>query len=218
MAEKVLIIAKSGSGKTASLRNMNVDETVVIQVVNKKLPFKNAKNWKLWNKDTATGSRINLANPEIIKQFMTKAVESGKKTIIVDDVVYLMANKVMAEVENKEWSKWTFLAKEIYDLFKFPDTLPDDVTVYFMTHTEEDQNGNLKMKTAGKLLDALITPEGMFTIVIGAEMKDGEYKFKVNKERNSEPFKSPMEMFDGIYIDNDLNIVHDTIIEYYKED
>ena len=216
MADKVLIIAKSGSGKTASMRNMNPEETVVIQVVNKRLPFPEAKNWKLWDKDSASGSRIHLTNPETIKQFMIKAIESGKKAIIVDDVVYLMANKVMAEVENKEWDKWTYLAKEIFDLFKFPDTLPDDVTVYFLTHTEEDQNGNLKMKTAGKLLDNLITPEGMFTMVLGAEMKDGEYKFKVNKERNAEPFKSPMGMFDGIYVDNDLNIVHNTIDNYYN--
>lgn len=29
-----------------------------------------------------------------------------------------------------------------------------------MTHIEEDKNGNIKMKTAGQLVDNLVTPEG----------------------------------------------------------
>ena len=216
MADKILILAKSGGGKTTSLRNMNPETAVIIQVLNKSLPFRGANKWKPWNKESSSGSKIHLTSIPIIEKFIHKAIESGKTEIIIDDMVYLIANQVMREAENKEWDKWTLLARDIYELLKVPDSLPDNVTVYFMTHTEEDSNGNLKMKTAGKLLDNLITPEGMFTMVLGAEMKDGKFCFKTNKERNSEPYKTPMGMFDSVLIDNDLKLVHDTKEKYYN--
>ncbi len=214
-------MAKSGSGKTTSLRNLDPEEAVVVQGLNQRLPFPSGRDWKLWEKideNTGKGSRICLGRTDRIQQFMQKAVNSGKKIIILDDLVYIMANKVMAEVENKEWDKWTYLAKEIFDLFNFIDTLPENVRVYILTHTEEDANGNLKMKTAGKLLDNLITPEGMFTTVLGAEFKDNKYSFKTRKERNSEPFKSPMGLFEDIFIPNDLATVDKVICEYYGID
>ena len=211
---KTLIMAPSGSGKTASLRNMDPKEAVIIQVIEKDLPFPNGKNWKSWVKGDG-GSKIVLSNTEVIQSFMTTAVESGKKIIILDDFVYLMANKVMDSIDIKGFEKWSELARDIYDLMKFPDTLPSDVRVYFMTHIEEDVNGNIKMKTAGKLIDNLLTPSGMFTTVLGMDFRDGKYLFKTNKERGSEPYKSPMGMFDDILIDNDLKVVDDTMCEYY---
>ena len=156
---KTLILAKSGSGKTASLRNIDPKEAVLIQVIKKDLPFPSGKDWKSWVKDEG-GSKIVLSNPLVIQNFMTTAVEAGKKIIILDDFVYIMANKVMADIDQKGYDKWNELARDVYDLLKFPDTLPDDVRVYFMTHIEEDANGNIKMKTAGKLIDNLLTPEG----------------------------------------------------------
>lgn len=220
---KALIIAPSGSGKSASMRNLDPEKSVVIQVIKKDLPFKNGKNWAKWKKGEVvdgveapgSGSRITIIRPPSIMAFMDKAVAAGKKIIIVDDLVYAMAGKVMDDADEKGYEKWTLLAKEIWEVMKHPDTYPDDVRVYFMSHTEEDQNGLIKMKTAGKLLDNLVTPEGMFSTVLGATMQDGKYFFKTQKERNSEPFKSPMEMFDSILIENDLKLVDDTFVEYY---
>ena len=215
MAEKILIMAPSGSGKTTSLRNLDPETTVCIQALNKRFPFPGAKNWKLWDKESASGSRFVTRNPATIKGFMTKAVSVGKKIIIVDDFVYVIAGKVMDDIEDSGYDKWTELALLVHDLFEFIDTLPEEVRVYFLTHTEEDSNGNIKMKTAGKLIDNLLTPEGMFTTVLGAKFKEGKYFFQTQKERNSEPFKSPMEMFKDIYIDNDLAMVDKTIVDYY---
>lgn len=208
-------MARSGAGKTTSLRNLDPEQSVVVQVLNKGLPFENAPKWKKWNKETQSGSRIFLSSVLNMQSFITKAVAAGKKIIIVDDLVYIMANKVMAEVENTSWDKWTYLAKEIFDFFNFFDSLPEDVRVYILTHVEEDSNGNIKMKTAGKLLDNLITPEGMFAMVLGAEFKDGNHYFKTNKDRNSEPYKTPMGMFEEKLINNDLKAIDDRICEYY---
>ena len=96
------------SGKSSSLRNLDPDISVVVQVLDKRLPFPEGKNWKKWTKDEdglGSGSRINLINIPTIIKFMDVAVKSGKKIIIIDDLVYTMANKVMEEVDNKEWDR-----------------------------------------------------------------------------------------------------------------
>jgi len=157
---KTLIMGQSGSGKTTSLRNLDPEKSVIVQVIEKDLPFKNGKNWKQWDKEKSKGSRIVLGKPSSIMKFITKAVENGKKIIIIDDFVYMMAHKVMEDIDVTGYNKWSELARDVYDLLKFPDSLPKDVRVYFLTHIEEDVNGNIKMKTAGKLVDNLLTPAG----------------------------------------------------------
>ena len=40
MAQSVLIIADSGTGKSTSMRNLDPKSTVIINIANKPLPFK----------------------------------------------------------------------------------------------------------------------------------------------------------------------------------
>ena len=109
---KTLILAPSGAGKTTSLRNIDPEEAVLIQVIKKDLPFPNGRNWKSWVKDQG-GSKIVLSNPALIQNFMVTAVAAGKKIIILDDFVYIMANKVMADIDQKGWTNNHALLKPI---------------------------------------------------------------------------------------------------------
>ena len=69
MGIPVFILGESGSGKSTSLRNLNPDQTIVLQAVKKPLPFRNA--WKPWSGETKIGSiavtdnsaRISLSDP-----------------------------------------------------------------------------------------------------------------------------------------------------------
>ena len=45
MSVVTLILGQSGTGKSTSLRNLNPDDVLLIQVVKKPLPFRSA-NWK----------------------------------------------------------------------------------------------------------------------------------------------------------------------------
>ena len=65
------------------------------------------------------------------------------------------------------------------------------------------------------MLDEKITLEGMFTIVLGANVSDGNYTF-TTQNSGSNTVKSPMEMFKELNIDNDLQMIDNTIIEYYN--
>ena len=213
IAEKILILAKSGSGKSTSIRNLDPETTMVIQPKKKRLPFPH-KNWKKWDKDSQSGSIFQINTFSGIKAVLTKMEEVGKKTIIIDDFVYVLADRVMADVETKGFEKWTQLAVEFNDLMNHIDNMHEDIRVYIMTHTDEDDTGRIKMKTAGKLIDNLLTPEGMFTIVLGMTKTDSG-SFFITNGSSMTPYKSPMDMWKDKQIPNDLKEVDDRIVEFY---
>ncbi len=213
MAEKILILAKSGSGKSTSIRNLDPKDTMVIQPKKKRLPFPH-KEWKKWDKESSTGSIFQINTFSGIKAVLSKMEEVGKKTIIIDDFVYVLADQVMAEVETKGYEKWTLLASDFNDLMNHIDNMHEDIRVYIMTHTDEDDMGKIKMKTAGKLIDNLLTPEGLFTIVLGMTKNDSG-SFFITNGGTMDPYKSPMEMWKDKLIPNDLQAVDKRICEFY---
>ena len=85
--------------------------------------------------------------------------------------------------------------------------------VYFLHHTERTDDGRLKAKTLGKMLDNQLTVEGLFSIVLLCQVEGTEHFFITNSD-GSNPAKSPMEMFE-MKIDNDLKMVDETVREYY---
>ena len=216
MAEKILIESRTGQGKTTSLRNLNPDDVMVIQPVKKRLPFPH-KNWKKWDKNTNTGSIFQIDTFNGIEQVIKKMEQVGKKIIIIDDFVYVFAQRVMTDIDIKGFDKWTSLSKDFNDLIKTIENIDEDIRVYFLTHTDMDENGFMKMKTAGKLIDNLLTPEGMFTIVMGVKRTDSGSVFITNGS-SADPYKSPMGLFKEKEIPNDLKIVDDTICDFYGID
>ena len=85
-------------GKTTALRNFEPDDVMVIQPVKKRLPFPH-KKWKLWDKDLGTGSIFQIDTFSGIKAVLAKMNEVGKKVVVIDDFVYVIANRVMADVD-----------------------------------------------------------------------------------------------------------------------
>jgi len=55
----------------------------------------------------------------------------------------------------------------------------------------------------------------MFTIVLRSLKVDGKYLFETTSD-GLDVTKSPIDMFKDTYIDNDIQLVDDTIREYYK--
>jgi hypothetical protein len=133
----------------------------------------------------------------------------------------LFAFEYFARANEKGYDKFTQLAKSMSDIATAPITLRDDLMVYFLTHAEEaydtDGNRKVKAKTIGKMIDNVLTLEGLFSIVLFAKAKktkEGiDYLFET--ETNGEnTCKSPMDMFDSKEISNDLQFVREAIINY----
>lgn len=212
MGITVLIVAESGAGKTASLRNLPPEAALQIQVNRKSLPF-SSKDWKPITKDNPNGSVIVTDNYNKITKILDRAVELGKKQIIIDDSNYLMSNENMRRVEEKGYTKFTEMAKAYWALIMHAQNLPDDVRVYFFSHAQTDAYGKSKPKTIGKMLDEVICIEGLFTIVMSCNVADGRHFFQT-KTNGNDCVKTPMGMFKQSEIDNCLKLVDETICEY----
>jgi len=215
MAITTFIIGESGRGKSRSIKNLDPKETVVIKAIEKPLPFK-SKDWKRLNKENPTGSIITTDSYVTIVAAMDAAVNKyNKKIIVIDDAQYIMANEFMRRSSEVGFSKYTELAEHFWKIITEANALPDDIRVYILSHEDEDQNGNIKAKTIGKLLDEKINITGMATIVLRAiRNSDGEYLFQTQNS-GRDVCKSPEEMFDKDYIENDLKYVDEQIKDYY---
>lgn len=200
MGIPVLVLGASGSGKSTSLRNFEPNEIGIFNVASKPLPFKK----KL--------PQINNADYELIKKVLNK---KSCKSYAIDDSQYLMAFESFAHAKETGYGKFTDIAIHFKNLLDYIiRQTPEDCIVYLLHHTEVvDENGTVKAKTIGKMLDNQLTIEGLFSIVLLTEVDGNEHYFITNSD-GTNPAKSPMEMFD-MKIDNDLKFVDMTIREYY---
>ena len=87
--------------------------------------------------------------------------------------------------------------------------------MYIMMHEEQNDFGQIKAKTIGKILDEKVCIEGMFTIVLRCIEDSGKHLF-VTQSADGAISKSPMGMFDELTIDNELLLVEKAIREYYE--
>lgn len=200
MAIPVLILGESGTGKSASMRNFKPEDIKVINVANKPLPFKN---------------KLESVSVDTYEKILKEIKNSDKKTIVVDDAQYIMANEFMRRATERGYDKFTEIAFHMWDIVNEVKELPADTVVYFLSHIDRDSEGNEKVKTIGKLLDEKITLEGMFTIVLKTNVSDGQYAF-LTQNSGKDTVKSPIGLFDSYAIDNDLKYVDDKIRNYYE--
>lgn len=206
MAEKILIMGESGTGKTASLRNFSPDEIAIVNPVGKPLPFRGVY-------DKLDG----VTDASVIVKYMKNSVAAGKKVIAVDDFQYILSIPYMNRIKEAGWDKWNDFGSNYFEIIDYCAVLPSDVTVYFLTHTETLENGITTIKLIGKLLREKITIEGLFTTVLRTQVIDGKYYF-LTQNSGKDTVKSPIGMFGTYAIDNDLKYVDEKIRNYYQMD
>lgn len=205
MGIPVLIIGKSGTGKSRSMKDCVGKDFGLIRVLNKPLPFRG----KLPGNVCCDYGKIKAA----VKS------KQWPKSIIIDDAGYLITGQFMdghntTGKGNAVFSLYNQLADDFYRLVKcIADEAPEDRIVYVIMHEDTNDFGDIKPKTIGKLLDEKVCLEGMFTIVLRA-VKGERYAF-VTQSRDGAVSKAPDDMFADIEIDNDLLMVDNTIREYY---
>lgn len=144
-----------------------------------------------------------------------KAMSDPKlKRYIVDDSQYLLVNEFFDRAKETGYQKFTDMALNFRNLIHFISReVPDDVIVYFLHHTETNDNGQICAKTIGKMLKEKLTVEGLFDIVLLTQVEAGEHFF-ITQSEGYTTVKSPEDMFD-MKIPNDLKFVDTQIREYY---
>ena len=212
MAIPVLVIGRSGSGKTYSLKNFAPGEVGVISVEKGRLPFKSEIKTAKVPKDPTNGEARDAAQINAAKYaWITRTIESAKmKAIVIDDSQYLLVNELFDRTYEKGYDKFVSMAQKFRDLIHSINDLEDEnKIVYFLHHSELDTDGREKVKTIGKMLDEKLTVEGCFDIVLYCQ--DDKFFTQSNGQSTA---KSPEGMFE-LEIPNDLKMVDATIREYY---
>lgn len=191
----------TGSGKTYSIKNFDPEEVGIFSVEKGRLPFKK-NGFKIKKNATYRDIFISLKEPKL-------------KRYVIDDSQYLLANEMFDRAKEIGYGKFTDIALAFRNLIHYINQkAPDDVIVYFMHHTEHTEDGRIKAKTVGKMLDNQLTVEGCFDIVLLTAIEGEEHLFITQSDGHT-TCKSPEDLFD-IKIPNDLKFVDDAIREYYE--
>lgn len=199
MARLVLVISKSGTGKSSSLRNLKKGEASIVLCSGKELPF-----------------RTDLATmvPKTYVDVLHAIDKANAPIVVIDDANYLMSFEEMARVNEVGYGKFTQMASNMWAIFKAIIDKNSDQTFYVMAHAAETEDGTLRFKTTGKMLSDKVVLEGLTNILITNEITaDGEFVFKVQTDGTG--VKTPMGMFATSTVPNDLKIVDDAIRKYY---
>jgi hypothetical protein len=223
MGSKLIgIVGFTGTGKSTAVKHLDPKETYIINVAKKELPFKGSE--KMYNTENKNYKEVDDA-VEITRLLRTISEKAPQiKNIVIEDSNYIMGFNIVARAMEKGFEKFSIMARDMVELFREARKLRDDLKVFYFTHPETiEDSGEVigyKMKTAGKLIDNQIVLEGLLTVCLYTyveENKDGTstYNFITNRYRKY-PAKSPDGMFTDIKVPNNLQLVVDTLDEYYK--
>ncbi len=193
MSIPILILGDSGQGKSYSMRNLDPAQCAVIQAWPKDLPF-TKPGWEPFSKETRSG---NLFRTDNANDILTIIRGTKKPIIVLDDFQFVLSNEFMRRVKEKGFDKFNDIGGSAFDILRSAAQLDDNKRIYFMWHTDVEDDGRVVPKTIGKLLKEKQSIAGMFTTCLMTKYVDGEFKF-VTKTNGFDPVKSPPGMFDDL--------------------
>lgn len=222
MAKTILIFGKTGTGKTTSIRTLNPEETVILSVINRTLPFKFTGKY-VKNKNLF----LTTTYEEVLKGLQWANKQQNVKNIVITDGTYIIRQEYFKKANQTGYNKYTEFAMHMQQILKTIQELRDDINVFMEYHVESNVTDSgvteYKPSTVGKLLDSQYNILENIDIVLFAsptfEDKNIIYGFYTNRTLDrlgaEIPAKSPMGMFDEMFIPNDLAFVVQKINEYY---
>ncbi|HOK59355.1 MAG TPA: AAA family ATPase [Candidatus Dojkabacteria bacterium] len=229
MAITVGIFQQSGGGKTMSIvvgpdgtydikgeyKGMNPSTTVYINSDRKFPPFK-LDNWK------EGVNMFTTSDVEIIMDLLQKINNGTKiKSVIIDTINGIMIDKEMLESKKLTYDKWMDLAKDIYEIITFANSMRNDLIIYFMGHvtlyTDVDGNESKCLVTNGRKLEKIKVESKLPVVLFGAVERglNGDNKYYFETQSNRSTAKTPPGMFEDFKIPNSLVYVDTKIREYY---
>lgn len=225
MANCVIVMGASGTGKSTSIKGLNPTETVVFNILGKKLPFKGSA--KTYNKENKNMFQVEDYNT--LNQFLMGVDKNAPhvKNVIIDDGIYVMRKEYFKRAKESGYSKYTELAQHFQSIIQTCESLREDLNVFFMLHCEEVvSDGTIigyQLATVGKLLLSQYNPVEcvpmvLFSCIQYDDKGNASYGFFTHRCKNGAveiPAKTPADMFGEDFIPNDLGMVVKAMNEYY---
>lgn len=213
MNMNIFVVGASGAGKSTSLRNLNPERTIILNTERKRLPFRGAGNFKM---------QMMVSNLTEFQESFPRALLSDKADVVVVDSFTTLSEQVLHNSRQIRtgFDIWSGYAEDMYGILQSAKEIGDNKYVVFLGIDEplQDDTGVITraVRVDGKAMKGSIEKE--FTAVLWAKvLREGDeikHVFETNND-GSTTAKTPMEMFDERFIDNDLNRVLNTMKEYY---
>lgn len=200
MARLIFVLGNPGTGKSSSLRNLSKTEAAYITVTGKELPFR---------------SDIVPTPVKHMSDVSVMIAKSKKPIVVIDDVNYLFTREVFSDHGKKNpFEVYDALSKEFFNIIMAIQSKDTDQNFYLLGHLEDPDSSMKALKTLGQATRKNNNPEGWTNIVLESVVDMDDFVFKVKTDGTG--VKSPIEMFDGDTVPNDLKIINDKINKYYK--
>lgn len=200
MAQLTMILGRSGTGKSTSLRNFKAKDGIgYITATGKPLPFK---------------SDIPQYHAKNYSELIAAISQSKAPVVVIDDFNYWMSFEEFSQASVKGYEKFTQMAVNVVNVIDTISKKAGDQRFYVMAHSETNDDGQLRLKTTGKMVSDKFVPEGLTNQVIESAVVDREFVFKVKTDGSG--IKTPMGMFKTDTIPNDLKELDKAIVEFYK--
>lgn len=225
MSNFVIVLGDSGNGKSTSIKTLNPTETIVVNVLGKRLPFKGSTaNYNSENKNL-----FKISSWDKVVILLDKINKSSQiKNVVIDDAIYIMRNEFFDRSLERGYDKYNELADHFRKIVQKCSSLRDDLNIFMMLHTESvESDGGIKSykaSTVGRLLDKMYNPLENVSITLYCEPRFDEngkpeygfYTHKLRVDGIEIPAKTPDGMFEEDFIPNDLGFVVKAMNDYYN--
>ena len=226
MSNVICLAGLSNTGKSTSLKYLEPSETFIVSCTNKQLqiPGFRKKYIKVSIEDNKLVGNWLVSNDYARIAKILKVVSQSRpdiKTVVIDDLNYLLSNEIMNSAEEKGFENFTRQAKNYYDIINNAQNLRDDLTVVMISHIINDGTDMepfWKLYTSGKMLDKTVNLDGLFSYIIYTdkyvdENDEVQYRF-MTRTNGNDTCRSVAGCFADKYIEPNMKLVIDTINKF----
>ena len=222
MSIPIIIIGRSGRGKSRSMKSFKPGEVEVINTEGKLLPFFDPKPDQV--NVPALAAKVHRrdggAKPlkvDVIRSWLNKHHEH--RAVVVDDygcALFEIYRRYRISEDERLSNKFEPFDIILDKVARQIDALAEDGDVdrivYIVLHEDYDSKGNTVPNVMGKMVNDKYVLEGHVTCTFQADKIGDQYGFHTN---NGNPAKSPDGLFDEEFIPNDLRAIDARIREAY---
>lgn len=209
----IFICGASGTGKSTSLRNLDPEKTIILNIEQKQLPFKSASKFK---------RHAMISSFDSFKKYFIDAIKKEDADVVVIESFTSLCEMIMSKARaiKTGYDIFGWYNDQIWEIIQASKTADNYVVFLGLDQSELVDNGVTWrfVKVEGQKLKGTIEKEfvlTLFTVPSNDDKGNISYNF-ITKGDIARSAKSPMEMLPD-KMPNDLAEVIYLSEEYYND-